>query len=405
MMDEESKELLQRIKENDDNLTKLFIGNDTEYGYEESFIFNSSKGSDFTKLGQYIATNTYLEKLQIDIQSLANVNIRKGFYDGLRSNSTIQTLMLRCNYALLGDVGNEILRAYHVNSRHLTHLYILRANLQQNEAEHIALTLRSCTNLTHINLCVGNINDHKLASIVDALRGQSSLERLYLNRNSIGNDGCEALATLLSHPNCNLQEIQLSNNNIGNEGAITIGNSLANNTTLKKIFLNDNAVDHSVAGIFCNLLCNTTSIDSIYSSNHTLCGLHFGRLHDSVGHLSQLLIINGKTNKRHVVMKKILKYNKLDMQPLYDWDSEDEYSLKALPFVINWLENARVAVKLPQTREEMRMAGGHREEDPGRRYNIDERKLSAIYQFARDMPLMFVDQRVLRRSKRKRVGS
>ena len=110
-------------------------------------------------------------------------------------------------------------------------------------------------------------------------------------------------------------------------------------------------------------------------------------------------------NKSYVAVKKILKYNNLDMAQLYDWDSEDEYSLKALPFVINWFEKAREAVRPPQTRKERRIESHPEKEDPGRRYNIDERKLSAIYQFARDMPLMFVDQRVLRRSKRKRVGS
>ena len=317
MMDEKSRETLRRIKENDDHLTKLYIKDDAEYVYER-FIFNSSKGSDFTKLGQYIATNTHLDELVINIQSVASIFIQKGFYDGLRRNSTIQTLTLHCNFALLGDVGNGVLSAYRENSNHLTHLYILRANLQQNEAEHIALTLRSCTNLSHINLCVGNINGQKLVLMVEALRGQSSLERLYLNNNSIGNNGCEALATLLRHPNCNLQEIQISENNIGNEGAITLAGSLANNTKLKKIFLTDNPIDPSVAGIFCNLLCNTTSIDSIYSSNHTLCGLHFGWSIGSVGHgLSQLLGINSKTNKRHVATKKILKYNNLDMQQEY----------------------------------------------------------------------------------------
>ena len=55
-----------------------------------------------------------------------------------------------------------------------------------------------------------------------------------------------------------------------------------------------------------------------------------------------------------------------------------ERDLKALPFVIAWFDRAREAV-----------AG-----EPGRghhlMYGIDERKLSAIYQFARAMPLLFV---------------
>ena len=118
-------------------------------------------------------------------------------------------------------------------------------------------------------------------------------------------------------------------------------------------------------------------------------------------------------------MKKILKYKaNLDMEQLYNWDSEGERTLKALPFVIDWFERAREAVRPPQTRLERLMDGefdndsrGYpKEEDLGRSYNIDERKLSAIYEFAKAMPLLFIPTshingsgRVLRRSKRKRV--
>lgn len=420
MMDEESKEVLLRVKENHVNLVKLCIGDDVNDDFREGFTFSSSKASDFTKLGQYIATNKHLTKLEINIQSIVNINIRKGFYDGLRRNSTIQKLLLRCTNTL-GDVGNDILSAYRRNSAHLTQLEILQANLQHNnEADHVALTLRSCANLKQINLSQCNINCPKLLPIVDALRGQSSLEKLYLNENTFGNDGCPSLATLLSHPNCNLQEMQICDNNIGNEGAIIIVNSLANNTKLKNLWLTDNQIDRSIEEVFSNLLCNTTNINSIYSSNHTLCGLYFSRndhIYDHItkgDELSQLLRINArKTNKRHVAMKKILRYNNLDMEPLYDWDTEDEYSLKAFPFVVDWFERAREVFRPPQTWVERTIEWSYpKEVVPEGRYNIDERKLSAIYQFARDMPLLFIPSshingsgRVLRRSKRKRVGS
>ena len=58
------------------------------------------------------------------------------------------------------------------------------------------------------------------------------------------------------------------------------------------------------------------------------------------------------------------------MESLYKWDSRDERNLKALPFVIVWFERAEHAV-----------------DDE---FNVRKKKLSAIYQFARSMPLMFV---------------
>ena len=403
-MDEESRETLRMIKENDNKITELYIGDVVDDNYFEGDIFNSSVGGDFSTLGQYIGTNTHLNRLEVNFQALVNINTQ-GFFDGLQHNSSICKLHLEVNNRFFGSVGNDILSAY-ADSSSLTHLCIRNCFLLQNEVEHVAITLQCCTNLKSIDLGNCRITGQKLIPIVEAIRERSSLEEFNLLLNRIGNEGCDALATLLSHPNCNLQEIQISYNNIGNEGAITIANSLANNTKLKNLFLTDNPIDRCIEIVFYNLLCNKTSISSIYNSNHTLRGLYFSTTDDiSVGHeLSQLLIINGKMNKSHVAMKKILKYNNLDMTQLYNWDSENEYSLKALPFVIDWFENARGAVPLRRRR----FPG---EVIPGRRYNIDERKLSAIYQFARDMPLLFIPAshingsgRVLRRSKRKRVG-
>ena len=64
------------------------------------------------------------------------------------------------------------------------------------------------------------------------------------------------------------------------------------------------------------------------------------------------------------------------MEPFFEWnmEGEGERYLKALPYVIAWFDRAAEAVA----------------DEGGDSYNIDERKLSTIYQFAGAMPLMFV---------------
>ena len=72
-------------------------------------------------------------------------------------------------------------------------------------------------------------------------------------------------------------------------------------------------------------------------------------------------------------MKKIFQcYPNIDMEPLFAWGvgKEDEGTLKALPYVVDWFEKARVAVV---------------DEDD---YHIEEKTLSAIFQFAKAMPLL-----------------
>ena len=146
-----------------------------------------------------------------------------------------------------------------------------------------------------------------------------------------------------------------------------------NNDKLQELGLDENAFDLSIVeGVFSKVLCNPSSIGSIYSSNHTLKWLGRG----ACSHLKYLLKLNENEHKRHVAIKKISKFHpNIDMEQLFEFGTEDK-SLNALPHVVDWLEKARVAVA--------------DEEE----YNISQQKLSAIYQFACFMPLLFIPSSV-----------
>ena len=128
--------------------------------------------------------------------------------------------------------------------------------------------------------------------------------------------------------------------------------------------------------IFSKLICNKTSVNNTCMSNHTLEQI---TLPGNSYHLSPLLQLNKNTNKSFVAIKKILLNHpnnpNIDMEPLFEWGSDGERSLLALPFVVAWFERANEAITDDQE------AGSHR---------ICERKLSSIYQFAKAMPLMFI---------------
>ena len=92
-----------------------------------------------------------------------------------------------------------------------------------------------------------------------------------------------------------------------------------------------------------------------------------------------------------MTIKKILKYHpNIDMGPFFEWgmDAEGEQTLKALPYVIDWFERAKV------------VAAADNED-----YNISERKLSAIFQFARAMPLLCVSTSNIKIDNKKRKRS
>ena len=186
----------------------------------------------------------------------------------------------------------------------------------------------------------------------------------------------------------------LSENNISDAGTNAIANSLLRNNQLQRLYLNSNPFDvQNVRGVFSGLLCNTSSINDTHSSNHTLEALELGETELVLGQslweqLRALLKLNKGTNKSHVAIKKILQYHpNLDMGPLFQWDSEGEQTLKALPYVVDWFGKAEEAV-----------AG----DEENCSYRLDERKLSAIFQFAKTMPLLFVPTSHIKKDDKKR---
>ena len=375
-MNSQSQETLRRVNQNDPSLTELRLVNGI---YVDEDEFYSDISDDYSTLGAAIATNTHLVYLVVRLSDYLQLGVaNREFYDGLKSNSSISDVQLYCNSRnVAGGVGQEILQVYQDNNSNsqLTVLGIYDANLQSGGDRVIGDTLRSCRNLQSLDLTGCSITDEQLLPIVDAVRGLQQLEELTLGGsvdNNIGDASCEALATLLTDPNCNLHALDLGHNNITNEGATTIANSLVNNTKLRVLCLYYNQIDPSVDDVFSKILCNNTSINLTYSSNHNLETLNLNEVRENGRQLESLLDMNAETNKSHVAIKKILKFHpNMDMEPLFDWDAEREQTLKALPYSIGWFESARVAIA-----------------DDDEQYGIEERKLSAIFKFARAMPLL-----------------
>ena len=315
--------------------------------------------------------------------------------------SSIQTLTLSCGSRnIIGTAAHEILKAYHENNNLLTHLTIEHAGLQNGGHLVIAETSRCCNNLNYIRLSC-DINDEYLLPLVEALRGNQTLEELNLNRNRIGNVGCDVLATtLLRDPNSNLQYLCLPNNQIGDDGAIAIADSLTRNTKLKGLYLSNNRIVSSqkVMNVFSRLLCDTSTINSTYSSNHSLLYLSLSLSGPKNHKLESSLRMNKCNNKRHVAINKILEYHpNIDMEPLFELDEKGERSLKGMPYVIDWFKKAQEAAA---HHEEIFLSVKSR-----KTRSIDQQKLSAIYQFASAMPLLFIpiDHTKGKDTKRKRA--
>ena len=237
-------------------------------------------------------------------------------------------------------------------------------------------TLRNCTNLMSIAIQHCYIHDTHMVQIVEAISGHHALRDLQLNSNYIGVRGCQAISTLLQEPSFNLRSLDLSENLLS-----VVDTSVSLQSQVHVPFSN-------VEEIFIKSLCDKSSINSTYLSNHAITNLILPDFDDPTIYrhtLTSLLRMNMGRNKSHVAIRKILENHSnilADMNPFFaDWIFDDEQSLKALPHVINWLNEAAEAL-LPLYSPTGKISKQYS--------NIKRKKLSAIYQFARAMPLMFV---------------
>ena len=382
-MNTRSEKALHRIQENDPTLTELNIG-------RGGGLFQGATDSGFSLLGTAIEKNTHLTKLAFGIDGRLDIALddsNSTLYYGLTQNSSIHELTIRCYENSIVGVGGAVLNAFQANNN-LTQLEIYRASIHDEGEQLITKTLRRCTNLKVVDLSHCGITDEQLLPMVEAVRG-GVLQNLCLYSNNIGNVGCEALAalladtTLLGDSNCNLHTLDLRNNPINHEGSAAIANGLANNKMLFKLDVDRNAIDQDVEDAFSRLLCDTSSINNTFTSHHALLQVTPDWVQNRLGRqLESLLMLNREINKRHVAMKKILIYHPeilTDIVHLFEWESEDKEVKKLLPDVIAWYGRAAKAVA-----------------EVGSVNNIkDSHLLSAVYQFARAIPTLFVPELII----------
>ena len=398
--------MIRRIGRNDPTLTKLHI-HEVRFGNDE---YETYTGNDYLRLGESVSENTQIKALRINL--FCDIS---DMIEGLRQNKSINELRLQGGvshpYGIDGGValgvGNwPTLLGVYQEKNTLTKLCIQYTILQPISRD-INTTLRLCTNLKQIDLVECNISC--LWPMVRAIKGHHMLEKLNLYGNSIGQHGCQALGTLLEDPDCNIHKLNLMRNQIGNFGVNYLVKGLVNNSSLKCLDLVDNnpldAADtvineNTIDYMFGRLLYRQTS-NYVHPSNQSCPTLKYYANHtlerlfidcDKSSYLTSLLEINMCSNKSYVAIKKILKqHQNIVVEPLFEWDESGEWSLKSLPYLIDWFQKAWDLI-LPYFEEcshssDARLAAKNKVEA---RYQIYRRELSVLYDYAKAMPLLFV---------------
>ena len=259
---------------------------------------------------------------------------------------------------------------------HLIGLSLQGNHLRRNGCVALATLLQySATKLQYLNISNTEINDDGIGALVPALATCIHLKQLHLYDNpSITTRGWQSLATIFEAPNSNLELLYIEQNNVDDDAMAAFASALTNNRTLNTLYMDNNPSITAVGWeSLSKTLRDTSSVNATFLSNHTLYYVSPNAAGNNFEGIRRLLTLNGRRDdKKEVAAIKILQnHNDFDMLPFFEWE------FKCLPLVLNWLERA----------SEYQMPEGF---EP----NIEERKLSTIYQFVRGMPVLYVETRL-----------
>ena len=427
--------VMRRMKNNvADNSKLLWIQNEHDVDGEDCVDYVPEGANDMGWLGYFVGKNEHLEEVVIycfiPTSGSSVRDVMEPFFRGISHNKSIQEIYLFGSDVIWGGEVFTMLTPFFKNNHNLTNIIINECDFGDEGGRLFALAIGSSTHksLKKVQLENNNISAEGMVDIITALSMHPNLNSLNLIANRLRKNGCVALATLLQCSAKELQNLLISGNDIDDEGIEALVPALVNCNHLKELYLCNNPSittrgwqshatllesnsileqisighndidDRAVAAFasaltnnhtlntleldynpsispvgweaFSHVLCNPSSVNATFLSNHTLRYVADEVYGNEI--VGPLFDLNGRNDKKEVATIKILQaHDDFDMQPFFEWE------FKVLPLVLSWLEIAS-ACQMP----------------PGFLPNIEQRKLSTIYQFVRGMPVLYVETRL-----------
>lgn len=434
--DEDNQSILRRLKNNDPDLTELWLRCLKHDDYD--YVPTGQNDNDFGWLGYFVGNNTQLAKLVINLNEddmvggvvdcpLTEEQIEL-FCIGLNRNKSIRELRFsECTASIFGGTVFQMMYPFFKSNRNLTSIKVDLVQLGADSCRNLALALGTLTNgsLTHFGLNFNHIGDDgRLGDIIAALSTHPKLKILKVTGNGIGRNGCIALATLIRCTATELQSLDLQANNIDGEGLDELVGALHHSSNLKTFNLTENLaisirgwkalsvllenpnskletlslsgnnVESNGAIIFANALANNRKLKVLEllrcditeegwsAFTKLLCDTSSVNKTFLSNHTLEVICRRGAMpvevqsllglNLRNLDKNKVAIAKILQHHQYFNMQPFFEWDLKVLPCIIDWFARADAF--------ELGFEG-----------NIRQRKLSSIYQFIRGMPMTFVE--------------
>ena len=312
--------VLIRLQSNDAKLRSLRIASANGTSAHRSStptadgLFIPRGREDWKVMGEAIASNTILQRLDIDVvhrESFKKLDksTMRAFCKQIGRNRSLKRIELN-GVKMYGGEIFCLMKDFILDNPKLNSLTAREYNLGINGTNLLCSVLQKkkrTANLKYLNLSNCYLGDHGLAALAGTLAdSQLQLRSLELDKNEIKD--VSTLAVFLKQPKCNLVRLYLETNRIEDMNAIVLASALTENSQLKTLSLRGNSrigkVGYDAIG---QALCNSTSIEDMLHSNHRLSRL-MGDIDRYSDQLHFSLALNRIVNKNYVACRKIVAH-------------------------------------------------------------------------------------------------
>ena len=243
-------------------------------------------------LRKLLSTSTTIKKLLIWSLSTEAFKL---IISGLQDNTSLEELssfsdfslqtsitlasVLKTNHSLVSlYLSGSDINLYHLaralcTNNTLQKLYLDLNTIEVEGAAKLALALRSNHTLLGLNLVNCHIDTYGACHLATAFHTNHTLQQLHLGYNTIGDEGASAFATAL-RINHALIHLDLRHCSIGSNGAQLLASALCTNDTLQTLYLGRYPIGDEGAAAFTLLLqenCTLVHINLI-NCNINSCG-------------------------------------------------------------------------------------------------------------------------------------
>ena len=245
------------------------------------------------KLASVIRSNTSLEKLWLSDNHLGSSTVVVA--NALKDISTLKEINLNGNQNRSKELAAEIASIV-TNNKALESLLLSNNNLNDDGVIKIAQSLCKHSKLKVFNLQSNNITEEVAEALLSVITSNSGLEKLYLgnnqlhlgflkiaiglqkisslkvldvNNNAIPNQLADELASVI-RGNTSLEKLWLGGNHLGSS-TIVVANALKDISTLKEINLNGNQNrSKELAAEIASIVTNNKALESLLLRNNNL---------------------------------------------------------------------------------------------------------------------------------------